>query len=70
MENNRKPVLMSDNDYARYLKNAEEMEKLILDAANSYRQIEQIRKQSLGNIGRIKRIQLTKRKHPVRISVK
>ena len=32
--------------------------------------IEQIRKQSLGKIGRIKRIQLTKRKHPVRISVK
>lgn len=70
MENNRNSVQMSDKDYARYLKNAEEMEKLILDAAKSYRQIEQIRKQSFGKIGRTKRIQLTKRKHPVRIPVK
>lgn len=69
MENYKKTVQISDKDYARYLKNAEEMERLILAAEISCKQIEKIRKQPLGKIGRVKRIRLAKLKNAVRILV-
>lgn len=69
MANYKKLVQMSDKDYARYLKNVEEMERLILAAEISYKQIEQIRKQPLGKNGRVKRIRLAKLKNAARILV-
>lgn len=70
MTNYKKLVQVSDKDYARYLKNVEEMERLILDAEISYQQIEQIRKKPLGKSGSVKHLRLAKYRNTARIFVK
>lgn len=69
MISNKKPVQISDEVYDRYIETAKEMDRLIHEAEISYRQIEQIRKQPLGKIGRLKRMRLMKRKKTAKILV-
>lgn len=65
-----KCVQLSEKDYARYLKEVEEMEKLILEAKKSCERVELMRKQQLSSVSRLKRFRFEKYKSATRAFMK